>query len=52
MVSVAEQVDDPAEAEWLAGLGIDCLQGYLYGRPSPVPALPDEPKRETRRIAG
>jgi EAL domain-containing protein (putative c-di-GMP-specific phosphodiesterase class I) len=52
MVSVAERVDDPAEADWLARLGIDCLQGYLFGRPGPLPALPGEPEQESRRIAG
>jgi EAL domain-containing protein (putative c-di-GMP-specific phosphodiesterase class I) len=42
MLTVAEQVDDPEEGTWLAGLGIDCLQGYLYGRPAPVAEMPAE----------
>ncbi len=33
MLTVAERVEHPADAAWLAKLGIDCLQGYLYGRP-------------------
>jgi EAL domain-containing protein (putative c-di-GMP-specific phosphodiesterase class I) len=33
MMTVAERVEDPADAAWLARLGIDCLQGYLYARP-------------------
>jgi EAL domain-containing protein (putative c-di-GMP-specific phosphodiesterase class I) len=40
MLTVAERVESPEEAEWLRGIGIDCLQGYLYGRPAPVAALP------------
>jgi EAL domain-containing protein (putative c-di-GMP-specific phosphodiesterase class I) len=39
MVSVAEHVDNEADAGWLRGLGIDCLQGYLYGRPCAEPVL-------------
>lgn len=33
MFTVAEGVETPAEAAMLGRLGIDCLQGYLYGRP-------------------
>ncbi len=33
MMTVAERVERPEDAAWLAGLGINCLQGYLYGRP-------------------
>ena len=42
MVTVAERVDDAADAAWLRDLGVECLQGYLYGRPSPVAKLPAE----------
>lgn len=40
MMTVAEKVERSADAGWLAGLGIDCLQGFLYARPAPeaVPA--------------
>ena len=41
MMTVAEQVADPADAAGLARLGIDCLQGYLYGRPAAEPLLPE-----------
>lgn len=34
MFTVAEAVETPAEAEALRGLGVDCLQGYLFGAPS------------------
>jgi len=51
MLTVAERVEEPADADWLRGLGIDCLQGWLYGRPSPVAALPEEPA-ERGRAAG
>jgi EAL domain-containing protein (putative c-di-GMP-specific phosphodiesterase class I) len=47
MLTVAERVETEADAERLRTLGIDCLQGYLYGRPSPVAALPG--RAEARR---
>lgn len=53
MVTVAEHVDNEADAAWLRDLGIECLQGYLYGRPSAEPVLPaaaDAP--DARRAAG
>lgn len=33
MFTVAEFVEAEADAAFLRSLGIDCLQGYLYGRP-------------------
>lgn len=36
MFTVAEGVERPEEAEYLAQIGIDCLQGYLFGVPSPA----------------
>jgi EAL domain-containing protein (putative c-di-GMP-specific phosphodiesterase class I) len=36
MFTVAEGVETPAEAALLTGLGIDCLQGYLFGVPKPT----------------
>lgn len=33
MLSVAESVETQEEAEWLGQVGVDCLQGYLYGAP-------------------
>jgi len=34
MLVVAEAVETQAEADFLAALGVDCLQGYLFGAPS------------------
>lgn len=36
MFVVAEGVETPAEAAMLTSLGIDCLQGYLFGVPKPT----------------
>lgn len=33
MFAVAESVETRAEAAFLRGIGVDCLQGYLYGVP-------------------
>jgi EAL domain-containing protein (putative c-di-GMP-specific phosphodiesterase class I) len=38
MVCVAQSVETESEAQWLRALGMDCLQGYLFGPPA---ALPD-----------
>jgi EAL domain-containing protein (putative c-di-GMP-specific phosphodiesterase class I) len=51
MLTVAEQVDDEADAAWLARIGVDCLQGYLYGKPAPVAGLPSAPAEARRRAA-
>jgi EAL domain-containing protein (putative c-di-GMP-specific phosphodiesterase class I) len=40
MFVIAERVETEAEAAWLRRLGVDCLQGFLYGRPAAVPELP------------
>lgn len=37
MMTVAERVETEEEAAWLRGAGIDCLQGYLTGRPAALP---------------
>ncbi|PZQ52283.1 MAG: EAL domain-containing protein [Rhodovulum sulfidophilum] len=50
MMVVAERVETEAEADWLAANGIDCLQGYLVGRPAAAPELPALPA--ARRAAG
>ncbi|WP_298258588.1 EAL domain-containing protein [uncultured Litoreibacter sp.] len=34
MFTVAEGVERPQEADYLSEIGIDCLQGYLFGVPS------------------
>jgi EAL domain-containing protein (putative c-di-GMP-specific phosphodiesterase class I) len=51
MMTVAERVERPEDAAWLARLGIDCLQGYLYGRPSPE-ILSPAPAARADRMAG
>ncbi len=38
MLSVAECVETPEEMSYLQNLGLDCLQGYVIGRPETVPA--------------
>jgi EAL domain-containing protein (putative c-di-GMP-specific phosphodiesterase class I) len=37
MFTVAEAVETPEEAECLRELGVDCLQGFLFGAPSVQP---------------
>lgn len=37
MMTVAEFVETQADADMLVGLGVDCLQGYLYGAPTTRP---------------
>jgi EAL domain-containing protein (putative c-di-GMP-specific phosphodiesterase class I) len=39
---VAEGVETRAQADFLIGHGCACMQGYLYGRPMPLPALIDQ----------
>jgi EAL domain-containing protein (putative c-di-GMP-specific phosphodiesterase class I) len=51
MVTVAERVDDEADAAWLRNLGIECLQGYLFGRPAPAAEMPAAETGEARRAA-
>lgn len=36
MFAVAEGVETEGEARHLTRIGVDCLQGYLYGRPKPT----------------
>lgn len=48
MMVVAERVETPADAAWLVEAGVDCLQGYLYGRPSVRPIRPEAPRRDAR----
>lgn len=37
MATVAEAVETPEEAAWLQSLGLDCMQGFLFGAPSVRP---------------
>ena len=42
MFIIAESVEKPEEAAFLTAIGVDCLQGYLYGAPSVRPPwIPD-----------
>jgi len=46
MYCVAEAVETEAEAIVLQAMGVDCLQGYLYGAPTMKPDwLRDKAKR-------
>ena len=38
MLTVAEHVETPQDAEFLQRIGVDCLQGYLFGAPSTNPS--------------
>ncbi len=51
MATVAERIETPADADWLRGRGVDCFQGYLYGRPAARPEMPAE-GGEGSRAAG
>jgi EAL domain-containing protein (putative c-di-GMP-specific phosphodiesterase class I) len=37
MYAVAESVETEAAAHWLSSVGIDCLQGFYFGRPTVNP---------------
>jgi EAL domain-containing protein (putative c-di-GMP-specific phosphodiesterase class I) len=37
---VAEGIETDLQAELMARLGVTCGQGWLFGRPSPLPPLP------------
>lgn len=41
LLTVAECVESHAEAAYLCFNGIDCLQGYAFGRPKPKPSWPE-----------
>ena len=49
MFVVAECVETPQEAECLRAMGVDCLQGYLFGAPTvrPVWQTSDAPRKLT-----
>ncbi|MEZ5912657.1 MAG: EAL domain-containing protein [Paracoccaceae bacterium] len=47
MFTVAESVETAGDAAAVAALGIDCLQGYLFGAPSLRPAFLGETQRQT-----
>jgi EAL domain-containing protein (putative c-di-GMP-specific phosphodiesterase class I) len=39
MFAVAEAVETPEEAAFLRAIGIDCMQGYLFGAPTVQPSF-------------
>lgn len=41
MMTVAERVETAEDAEALARIGVDCLQGYLFARPTLLPEWRD-----------
>ncbi|MGL6211771.1 MAG: EAL domain-containing protein [Paracoccaceae bacterium] len=45
MFTVAEAVETTEEAEHLRALGVDCLQGYLFGAPTMRPAWREEARK-------
>jgi len=49
MLTIAESVESAADAEFLVSIGVDCLQGYLFGAPTVRP--PWIPHRNHRAIA-
>lgn len=52
MFSVAEFIETEEEATAAAALGIDCLQGYLIGRPTPSLTLPVRAHSQSQSFAG
>lgn len=47
MVCVAEAVETADEAAWLAALGVDMMQGYVFGAPSVRPVWAEQEARRT-----
>lgn len=47
LLAVAESVETAADARVLAGMGVDCMQGYYFGAPTVTPpwAVPKAEKR-------
>lgn len=51
MMTVAEGVEHAGEPRVLADLGVDCLQGYLFGQPAALPSLGQQMAERQRRFA-
>ena len=49
MLTVAESVEKPEDAQFLISIGVDCLQGYLFGAPTVRP--PWLPEKRSKAIA-
>ncbi len=52
MLTVAESVETPQEAAFLAETGFDCLQGYYFGMPTTSPAWLRDGRTGQMRAAG
>jgi EAL domain-containing protein (putative c-di-GMP-specific phosphodiesterase class I) len=52
MMTVAERIECDEDAEVLRRMGVDCLQGYRFGRPAATPSLPEEDAAPLRARAG
>lgn len=48
---VAERIETEQDAETMRQLGVHCGQGWLFGRPGPLPDLPARPVAARRRGA-
>ncbi|MGR3760469.1 EAL domain-containing protein [Roseobacteraceae bacterium NS-SX3] len=48
MLTVAESVESKEDAEFLVSIGVDCLQGYLFGAPTVSPPWLEELKQRAR----
>lgn len=51
MFTVAEAVETKAEAELLRALGVDCMQGYLFGAPTLKPGFASQAADQQKKIA-
>lgn len=51
MFTVAEAVETPEEAQFLINLGVDCLQGFLFGAAALRPTFLDREIRQKRASA-
>lgn len=47
MLVTAESVETVPEAEFLVSIGVDCLQGYLFGAPSVTPPWKQKDRQKT-----
>jgi EAL domain-containing protein (putative c-di-GMP-specific phosphodiesterase class I) len=46
MFTVAESVENAADAAWLTAAGVDCMQGYYFGAPTATPPWQMEQMRK------
>lgn len=49
MFTVAEFVETEAEAQFLASIGVDCMQGYLFGAPTTKPRWAEKQRKTWRK---